>query len=160
VFLCIEHGVDFVADNIEPRTEDLLLFAFIAAQPNEREARKALRSRWAGWFFWLWGLANRKRRWPDEMAKLRDYLIGQTLAPKIQTQVGETRRLNAPEHWRLLCMLMVDFGMTEREARDTGLVYARALWGVEGERQGKFTLAWDANLSASIDRLKGRDGPS
>jgi hypothetical protein len=165
VFLLTELGVDFLADNIEPGFEDLLMFTFVASQPTAVEASKAVSSRWREWFFWLWGRASRRKKWSDEMAKLHAYLRSQQVAPVVANPPAgqEMRRLNAPEHWRLLCMLMVDFHMPEADALNVTLNRGRALWGVEGERQLKHTLAWTPDTAASLARLaarKERDGPS
>ncbi len=155
VFLLSELDVTFLVDqNIDPQIDDMLMFAFVAACKTAGKARSALKTPGIKLFFWLWGLVNRRRNIFAESAKLQDYLRSQCKSPQVKPPSGETVPLNAPEHWRLLVMLMVDFHMRMADALDVPLNFARNLWAVQGEREQKLSLAWTPNTSAAIAQLK------
>jgi hypothetical protein len=155
VFLLSELDVTFLVDqNIDPQIDDMLMFAFVSACRTAKKARRALKTPGVKLFFWLWGLVNRRRNIFAESAKLQDYLRSQCKSPQVKPPSGETVPLNAPEHWRLLVMLMVDFHMRMADALDVPLNFARNLWAVQGEREQKLSLAWTPNTSAAIAQLK------
>jgi hypothetical protein len=156
LFLLSELDATFLVEEVEPSMDDLLIATFIAAHRTARQARKSLASRWAKVAFWLWGRASRRRILRDEIEKLRVYVKSQQSAPVVELPIGnvQTRELRAPEHWRLLAMLMSDFHCTREQAMDTTMNFARALWAVQGERMDKLTLAWGSRTSAAIAELR------
>jgi len=158
VFLLSDLDVTFLVDqNVEPQIDDMLLFTFTAAHKRAAQARRALAGPWyvaSKLFFFAWGLFARRKNPILEMARLHAYLDSQGRSPQVKPPKGESVTLNAPEHWRLLVMLMVDFHMQMRDALDVPLNFARNLWAVQGEREQKLALAWTPNTSAAIAQLK------
>lgn len=155
VFLLSDLDVTFLVDqNVEPQIDDMLMFAFVAACRTAKKARRTLKTPGVKLFFWLWGLVNRRRNIFAESTKLQEYLRSQCKSPQVKPPTGESVPLNAPEHWRLLVMLMVDFHMRMADALDVPLNFARNLWAVQGEREQKLALAWTPNTSAAIAQLK------
>lgn len=158
VFLLCELDVPFMVDECEPTFEDLLTFAFVAAQPTAAEARRALSSWWSRPVWWIWGRICRGKNMDAERDKLLDYVKSQSLSPKVKPPPSDraVKNLNAPEHWRLLAMLMADFHLSISEAMGTSMNFARALWAAEGERRDKHELAWGPRTSAILAIRKGR----
>jgi len=143
-----------VDQNIDPQIDDMLMFAFVAACKTAGKARSALKKPGVKLFFFVWGLFARRKNPIIEVTRLHSYLESQRKSPQIKPPLGESVTLNAPEHWRLLVMLMVDFHMRMADALDVPLNFARNLWAVQGEREQKLSLAWTPNTSAAIAQLK------
>lgn len=157
VFLLVEHGVDFIVEsNIEPSFDDLILFTFLAAQPTPRGASRAVSSPLTRPLFWLWGLLSRRKRFDDELAKLREYVSDQYKSPLVKEPTGAAKSLNAPEHWRLLAMLVADFHFTLDQALNTSMLFARALWAVQGERTDKVELVYSPATESALRRLRAQ----
>lgn len=158
VFLLSDIGVNFLVDQgCEPQIDDMLMFVFAAAHKRAAQARRALAFPWllaSKLFFFVWGMFARRKNPFMEMARLHAYMDSQSKSPQVKPPKGEAVTLNAPEHWRLLVMLMVDFHMQLRDALDVPLNFARNLWAVQGEREQKIALAWTPNTSAAIAQLK------
>lgn len=158
LFLLSEMDATFFVEDADPSIDDLLTTTFIAAHRTAREARNSLSSRWCRFAFWLWGFTNRRRNVHDEIEKLHAYVKSQQSAPTVEEPSGNVsmKELRAPEHWRLLAMLMSDFHFTREHAMDTTLNFARALWAVQGERTDKLTLAWTPYTRRAIETARAR----
>jgi hypothetical protein len=139
LFLLRECEIDLDA----PTTSDLIVGVFICATSHE-QARRNLNSRWAKWFMTGLGFFCRKLKPHEEAEKFRAYIDHGTRCPKMHTyRNGPARRLGAPEEWRLLVMLEVDFHKSKTEALDLTMREALCRWATESDRQGKATIMND-----------------
>lgn len=127
------------ADGSGGTAADLIASAFICSQPHEA-ASKSLRSAWGGLFMRVWGWVLRFRKFnlALEAAKFQSYVAHFKTFPKAKPANGngQARELTTPEEWRLLAMLMADFGFTERDALNCPMNRAACYWVAEGDRRG------------------------
>ena len=139
---------------------DLLIAVFICSQ-KPTEAKRDMSRWWARLYFYLWGLRCRKLSFVKERDRFLDYLTESMTAPEaIPPNAKDAKSLNAPFHWRLMAMLMVDFGMSKAEALEQDVGWAMCMWAVEGERQGKVELpsAQAVAFREMVDKLEGKEG--
>ena len=106
---------------------------------------------WVWLYGRLWGWLCRNSDQRHEASAFFEYLAFHVSYPAQAIESGvETRTLNAPEPWRLLVMLMKDYGMSRKQAMRTPVLFAHVLWAVDADRDGRIRLV-DQNPE-SLDR--------
>lgn len=142
------------ADIGDASTDALALSCLVCASRTDREARATLASVFLPLFLRVWSWYCCRLVHTDEVEKWERYLEANLAVPETEPPPSDkSRELRSPEHWRLATMLMVEFHMTWREAMDTPVATARALWAVEGDRRGDVVLT-DPGHRARAHALK------
>lgn len=153
-FLLHEMEASYLSPTGEASVEDIIASAFVLGMPH-REARRLLGTIRAKLFCAIWGWRCRKCNLAIEVSKFSAYLREQFMAPAMRSSDPDrTRYLNAPEHWRLLAMLMSVYGMSEAEAMDVPLVKARCLGAVESERAGAIELTHTRSTDILLHKVR------
>lgn len=159
VFLAHELDLPFFTHSGTPAVADLLTAVWICAWRSAPAARRSLFSLTGKLKLKLWGWSCRGQKLVVEAGRFHTYLSDQSIYPEVATPApGTSRQLSAPEHWRLLAMLMADFHMSREQAIDTPLAFARALWAVEGERKGTLKLSHDDRISELWEHKRRMEG--
>ncbi len=155
LFLLHEMDASYLSPVGEASIADIIASAFVLAQPY-KDSRAIIGTKRARLFCWIWGIRCRKLNLAHEIGKFSAYLKDQYTAPSMRpSDPDRAKYLNAPEHWRLLGMLMSVFGMSESEAMDTPLVKARCLAAVDAERNGVIDLTHTRATDILLHTVKG-----
>jgi hypothetical protein len=128
-----------------PTLQDVILAAFICAQP-WRESERDMQ-RWGfKWFMAWWGWKCRKASWGVEAQLFDSYLCDAKASPEIKAK-GELKDRVSPWYWRLLVLLMTQFHFARAQALDTEVAAANLLWITKGEMEDVLELEGKADLS-------------
>lgn len=126
--------------------KDLIVAVAVCSQRSHEQARRMLKSHFAKRCMWLWGWFNRKKPLPEEIEVFGAFLAEQLGTPQ-QDDCGRGGELRVPLCWRLVAMLMADFGMSFEAAQKTRVAFAMTLWAVEADRRGVNKLASDRQIN-------------
>jgi hypothetical protein len=139
LFLLRECDVDFDA----LATSDLVMGVFICSG-SHTQARKNLRAWWSKYFMMLLGFICRKLKPAEEAEKFYEYLEDGLRAPTMHSfKNGPARMLSAPDEWRMLVMLEVDFHKSKADALDMTMREIYCRWATEADRQGSQSIMSD-----------------
>jgi hypothetical protein len=139
-------------------TRDDLIFAVgCCAQPYESAARFEAPPSWferleLEWVTWKWARAIRDLDLTKECERFAKYLRFHRRLPDAAAPKGRTRQFNSPTEWRLIAMLMEDFGQSWAQAMNTPVLRAHALWATQGDREGWIELHPNDPLSIARDK--------
>ena len=131
-----------------PSIQDLITAVLVCAQPWE----EAERDMGKGWRFNLvmafWGWKCRKivrDGMLSHQSQLLDEYLSEALEVPAFTPKGDAKLVDreAPWFWRLLVLLMTQFGMSKRDALNMPVVEANLLWITKGEMEDTLRIATD-----------------
>lgn len=156
LFLLRECDVDLS----NPAAADLILGVFICSNPHEH-SRKSLNAWWSQYFLMILGFICRKLKPVQEAEKFAAYLEDGMQCPTMHAfKNGPARRLSAPDEWRMLVMLEVDFHKSKQEALNMTMREVFCRWATESDRQGQQTIMsdderafWEHAKRCDLERL-------
>jgi len=145
--LCLGHlfllrELDSAFITREPITlKDLATSAFVCAHPYPDAAKRVRSLLWQYIFVPLWGFKTRKLDYDLEAEKFYNYLKEERATPRIRADVcNDQRDFGSPFEWRLLSMLMTEFGLSYSEALAFPVAKSNCLWATLGETRDSFQL--------------------
>lgn len=153
LFLLLETDNAFPDYANQADWQDLVPAVLICSQRSHTRARRMLKSPFRKMGYKLWGRLNQKaflvHQLTDAQIVFQKYLGEQLAMPqmdKVSSGGGDSCGLRAPLAWRILAMLMADFGMNEAQALRQRVPFAIALWATEADRRGTSRLADDRQI--------------
>lgn len=152
LFLLHEEGNAFPEHAKEAEWPDLVQAVLVCSQRSASSARRMIYGRLAWLWAVVWGWCNRKTtrsrlKRTEVYAAFCDYLGEQLGRPEPDDlSPGGAGELRAPMCWRLLAMLMADFGLSRKEALKTPVAFALTLWATEADRRGVSKLASERQI--------------
>jgi hypothetical protein len=129
----------------EADESDIITAVLICSQKSHRIARRMVRSRLCRFWCALWGHLMRKRPFMVEAKLFGEYLRRELQSPAVDGGAG-SGELRAPLCWRLVTMLMSNFGMPLKQALKTPVAFALCIWATEADRRGSLKLASERQL--------------
>lgn len=145
LFVLLEHGNAYPDRAGLADASDLITAVLICSQRSARRARRMVEGRLAPLGVWIWGKlcgkAISKEGLQTAAVEFGKYLEEQLRTPEPEEWGGPKGELKAPLCWRLLSMLMADFGLSRKEALKTNVQWALVMWATEADRRGSCKLA-------------------
>jgi len=140
LFLIDECEIDLF-DLSDSPLNDLLAAALIFAQ-DHKKSRKLQSSRCLKFVARWWAWRCKKLSIGEETTRFQEWLADQFQLPQISRDLtgGGVSQSEIPTRWRLISLLMSEFGMSREEALMTTVRDANCLWVARDEREGRVKL--------------------
>lgn len=161
VFLLSKCDSALLDDDRSPNLQDIILAAFVCAQP-WRDSERDMARRSFKWFCAWWGWKCRKANWQIE-AKLFDAYLSEALAMPEFRPKGDGKLVDrqSPWFWRLAVLAMTAFPHSWAEAMDMGVARLNLLWLAKAEMDDQITIQsaasesfWDWCVARDKERIK------
>lgn len=156
LFVLHELGNAYPENEAHAQWEDVVTAVLVCSQKTAKKARRMLHSCFSSIGLALWGIMNREpdreafeRRKVIEKALFESWLRHQLKTPQrdaLSFGSGAAEEQRVPLCWRLLAMLMADFGMTREKALQQEVSFALVLWATEADRRGVCKLASERQI--------------
>lgn len=147
LFVFLEEGLELPEHPERAGFADQVLAVLICGQRSHAGARRMIGSRFARLWMIAWGWLVR-REWiafEAEMGRFWRYLAVELERPQSES-IAAGGELKAPLCWRLVAMLMSDFGLSRKEALQSPVKWALCLWATEADRRGTDKLASERQI--------------
>lgn len=150
LFTLEQFGSELIDRYGNPKFSDLLVSSLICSlAPGEFE--RLLGTKRLRVFLWAWARFAKRLNAAVELARFKAYLNCSLACPEYRPAKNTvSRAAGTPNAWRMLAMLMTDFGLSEKEAMAMPVVRINCLWAAQEERAGKIEAVWNAHRSAFL----------